>query len=205
MARGEHPGRPAVATEPPPGDALAPPLERVRVGTREGWAGRLVTRLSQAAGMLASLVLVLLAAYILLEIGLRALRGTGTNVLVEFIGYGLAALTFLGASATMRDGGMVRVAIVLERLPAGARRLLDVLCLACGLVSVGLLAWFVGTDMLRSFDRGYETDSIVALPQWLPPLPMFVGMVVFLLDMLAQLVRVVAFGHALPTESPDVI
>jgi hypothetical protein len=33
---------------------------------------------------------------------------------------------------------------------------------------------------------------------------MFVGMIVFLLDMLAQLVGVVARGHALPTDSPDV-
>jgi TRAP-type C4-dicarboxylate transport system permease small subunit len=197
MARSEHSG--------PPGAALAPPPERVGVRTREGWPGRIVATLSRAAGALASLVLVLLAAYILLEIGLRAVRGTGTNVLVEFIGYGLAALTFLGASATMRDGGMVRVAIVLERLPAGARRLLDVLCILCGLLSVGLLAWFVGADLLRSFDRGYETDSIFALPQWVPPLPMFVGMIVFLLDMLAQLVGIVARGHALPTESPDVI
>lgn len=179
--------------------------ERVRVHSREGRGLRLVGLLSRFTGALAGVVLALLGGYILLEIGLRALRGSGTNVVVEFIGYGLAALTFLGASATMRDGGMVRVGILLERAPRGVRRLLDVVCLLCGLGAVGLLAWFVGVDMLRSFQRGYETDSIVALPQWLPPLPMFVGMLVFLLDMLAQLVHVVVLGHALPTESPDVI
>lgn len=198
-------GPPGTAAERPPEGTLEALPERVNVRAREGRLGRTVAALSRTAGALANVVLVLLAAYILLEIALRAVRGTGTNVLVEFIGYGLAALTFLGASATMRDGGMVRVAIVLERLPAGVRRLLDVLCILCGLGSVGLVAWFVGADMLRSLERGYETDSIVALPQWVPPLPMFVGMIVFLLDMLAQLVRIVAGGHALPTESPDVI
>ena len=61
----------------------------------------LIGALSKAGAAAAALILVGMAAYVLIEIALRATRGSGTNVLVEFVGYGLAGLTFLAASSTM--------------------------------------------------------------------------------------------------------
>lgn len=166
---------------------------------------RALGALSRAARFAAGLILVGMTAFILVEILLRLTRGTGTNVLVEFTGYALAGLTFLAASATMREGGMVRVGILLTRVPAGVRRVLDTFCVLCGIATIGAATFFVARDMLQSLERGYETDSLVALPMWLPPVPLLLGLVAFLLDLLLQLGRVASGRASLPLDAPDAI
>lgn len=165
----------------------------------------LVGALSKAGAFASALILVSITAFTLIEIVLRLVRGSGTNVVVEFTGYGLAGMTFLAAGATMREGGFVRVSILLDRLPQAARRVCDVICILVTIAMIGIVAWFVGTDMWRSLQRGYETDSLVVLPLWLPPLPLLVGMAVFLLDMLELLVQVASGSARVADESPEVI
>jgi TRAP-type C4-dicarboxylate transport system permease small subunit len=161
--------------------------------------------LSKAGAAAAAIILIGVTAFTLIEIALRVLRGSGTNVVVEFVGYSLAAMTFLAASSTMREGGFVRIALVVERLPPAARRACDFICVLATLVSVGMAAAFIGSDMWRSFQRGYETDSLVALPMWLPPLPLMIGLVIFLLDMLLLLVGVARGTAQVADEAPEVI
>lgn len=161
--------------------------------------------LSKVSAAAAALILLGITGFVLVEIALRLVRGSGTNVLVEFVGYGLAGMTFLAASSTMREGGLVRVSILLERVPAGVRRVLDTLCLLATIAAVGIAAGFVGADMWRSYQRGYETDSLLALPMWLPPLPLMLGISVFLLDMLVHLVLVATGQIRIADESPEVI
>jgi TRAP-type C4-dicarboxylate transport system permease small subunit len=168
-------------------------------------AGLCIGWLSRASAVLAMVVLLGITVYVLVEIGLRAARGSGTNVLVEFVGYGLAAITFLAASATMREGGLVRVGILLDRVSPGVRRVLDVMCLLSTIAVIALLTWYVASNLWRAWDRGYETDSLVPLPSWLPPLPMLLGMLTFLLDMSLHLVLVARGDIRIANDSPDVI
>jgi len=165
----------------------------------------LIGALSKASAASAALILVGMAVYVLIEIAMRAFLGSGTNVLVEFIGYGLAGLTFLSASTTMREGGLVRVSVFLERCGPSVRRALDTLCLVTTIVVITVFGWYVSIDMWRSFDRDYETDSLYPLPMWLPPLPLMLGVVIFLLDMLLHLVLVVRGQALLAEHSPDVL
>jgi TRAP-type C4-dicarboxylate transport system permease small subunit len=147
--------------------------------------------ISTGASFIAGLILIAITAYSIIEIVSRTLFGVSSNVLVEFVGYGLAAMTFLAAGRTMREGHLVRVNVVLQFCPPGVRRLLDAFCLLCAIAVVAMVAYYVWLDMHRSFMRGYETDSLVALPMWLPPLGLFAGMVAFVLDMLVYLLLVV--------------
>ncbi len=173
------------------------------VAVAAGPATRAVAALSRTARFVAGLLLVAMTGYTLVEIALR-MSGHATNVVVEFVGYGLAAMTFLAAGGTMREGGMVRVGLLLSRAPPRLRRMLDVLCIACGIATIAVAAWFIGREMLQSYDRGYETDSLVPLPLWLPPMPLLLGLVAFLLDMSVQLVLVTTGRVELPSESLDV-
>ena len=164
--------------------------------------GRVVGALSRATRLVAGVLLVAMTAYTLVEIALRLL-GRPSNVVVEFVGYGLAGMTFLAASSTMRDGGMVRVALLLSRMPPGVRRVLDLFCLLCGIATIGTAAWFVAEHMLQSYDRGYETDSLV--PSARPPLPLLLGLVAFVLDMVLHLVLVARGEVQLADDSPDIV
>lgn len=161
--------------------------------------------LSRAASFLAGLILIAITAYTLVEIVSRTLFGLSSNVLVEFVGYGLAAMTFLAAGRTMRDGHLVRVNVVLQFCSPVARRALDAFCLVCAIAVVCLIAYYVWLDMQRSFTRGYETDSLVPLPMWLPPLALFIGMVTFIFDMLVHLALVLAGRVRLADDAPDAV
>ena len=154
---------------------------------------------------MAGIILISMTAYTIIEIVRRTLFGTASNVLTEFVGYGLAAMTMLAASQTMRDGGLIRVNILLQFASPRVRQVLDVFCLLCGMFVLGLAAYYVWLDMQRSFTRGYETDSLIQLPLWLPPLGLFIGMVAFLLNMTALLVLVLTKQAVLSDESPDEI
>jgi len=166
---------------------------------------RIASTISAVTAFFAGLILVAMTLYTLLEIGSRELFGVSSNVLVEFVGYGLATMTFLAAGQTMREGGLIRVNVLLQFASPGVRRVLDAFCLVCGILVIALAAAFVGIDMQRSFARGYETDSLIPLPLWLPPLGLFVGMVAFILDMAIHLVLVLAGRQRLADESPDAI
>lgn len=162
-------------------------------------------RLSRLSSLLAGFILIGITGFTLWEIARRALFGTSSNVLVEFVGYGLAAMTFLGASQTMRAGDLVRVNVLLQFTPPRLRRAFDAFCLSCGLAVVGFAGWFVFQDMHRSFLRDYETDSVVPLPLWIPPLGLLMGMLVFSLDAIALLLLVFAGRYRLADESADAI
>ena len=114
-------------------------------------------------------------------------------------------MTMLAASQTMRDGGLIRVNILLQFASPPVRKVLDAFCILCGIFVLGIAAWFVFLDMQRSFTRGYETDSLIPLPLWLPPLGLFIGMVAFLLNMAAYLALVMTNKLVLADESPDEI
>ena len=165
---------------------------------------RLAQILSRVTAALAGAVLVAITAYTLIEISLRATTGYASNVLVEFVGYGLAAMTLLGAAQAMRDGSLVRVSIFLHFAPAVLRRALDAFCLLCGIAVITFTAWFFWVDIQRSFLRGYETDSLVPLPSWLPPLGLFIGMLTFILEMATRLIAVVSGKGQLPEQAPEV-
>jgi len=166
---------------------------------------RIAASIARLSSVLAGAVLVAMAGYTVVEIARRVAFGSASNVLVEFVGYGLATMTFLGAAQTMRDGGLIRVNVALHFVPPRVRQVLDAFCLLCGIAVIGLAARYVWIDIARSYARGYQTDSLVPLPLWLPPLGLFVGMAVFLLDMLVHLLLVVARRERLSDESAEPI
>lgn len=166
---------------------------------------RITEWIAKASSLVAGIVLVAMTGYTIVEIVRRTVFGTSSNVLVEFIGYGLAAMTMLAASQTMRDGGLIRVNILLQFASPRVRQVLDAFCILCGISVLGFAAWYVFLDMQRSFTRDYETDSLIPLPLWLPPLGLFIGMVAFLVNMAAYLALVLSNKLVLADESPDEI
>lgn len=154
--------------------------------------GRVARVVSYASAALAAIVLVSMTAFILIEIALRETIGVSSNVMVEFVGYGLAAMTMLGAADTAREGGLIRMNLLLYFVAPWGRRLIDGFCVICAIAMVSFFTWFVYLDMHRSFVREYMTDSLVSIPSWLPPLPMFCGLLAFLFQLFSILLLVLA-------------
>jgi TRAP-type C4-dicarboxylate transport system permease small subunit len=152
--------------------------------------GASIGGLARLASLIASAVLIYVMLHTLAEITLRTLFSVSTNVVVEFAGYGLAAMTYLALSDAMRSGSLVRVNVLLERMPAGARRALDAFCVLVTLLITLFIAYYFWLDMRRSFVREFYTESILPLPAWLPPIALVVGLAVFAIDLLLHLVLI---------------
>ena len=148
-----------------------------------------VFRISRGAAIVSAALLVLMVLHILTEIVLRSFFASSTFVLDEFVGYGVAAMTFLSLGYALEDGSLIRVQLLLTRSPPPARRGLEALCAALTLaLSLFLIAHF-WHSVSRNWSRGAVSQSIAEVPLWIPEGLVLLGLVLFALQLFAHLLR----------------
>lgn len=162
--------------------------------------GLITRRLNQLAGGLAMLLIVYITGHILLEIGMR-LFGSSTFVLDEFVGYAVATLTFLGLGYSLERGSLIRVSVLLDKLPHRWHWLPELASTLLALFSFSTLAWFWGNNVWRSYQRGTVSDTLAETPLWLPEGMVLLGMLLLCLTLLARLLSL-ACGH-IPTTGKE--
>lgn len=130
-----------------------------------------------------------LSAMLIVEVVTTGLMGWSQPWAVEYGGYLLALTLFAGAGWCVRDGGHIRVHVLLGALSAPARRLLD---LAGTVFALGIAATLsvAGIDqVIRSVRTGvrsyYPSETLLAWPQAL----LATSFVLLALALLARLIR----------------
>lgn len=129
---------------------------------------RIAAVLGAAALAVAAVMLAIATGHILLEIFLRNVFATSTYAVDEVVGYGVGAMTVLAMAATLRRGEMIRVQLVLARLPPAARRAAEIGCALVALVPVLLLTRAFGQSTLRSFREHSVSTGLLEVPLWIP-------------------------------------
>jgi TRAP-type C4-dicarboxylate transport system permease small subunit len=148
-----------------------------------------VSGISRGAAVVAAALLVLMVLHILLEIVLRSFFASSTFVLDELVGYGVAAMTFLALGYALEEGALIRVQLLLARSRPPARRGLEILATGLTLaLSLFLVAHF-WRSVSRNWSRGAVSQSIAEVPLWLPEGLVLLGLVLFALQLLAYLLR----------------
>ena len=147
--------------------------------------GLITDRLSRSAAFLACIILVSMVLLILLEIILRSVFSSSTYVLDEFVGYGVAAMTFLSFSAALKGGVFIRVELVLGRLTPTPRRIVEVVSCLMGGALFSILTYHFGKLVFRNFDNYVVSNSIAAVPLWVPQSLVLVGLVLLILQFLS--------------------
>ncbi|HRQ64999.1 MAG TPA: TRAP transporter small permease subunit [Xanthomonadaceae bacterium] len=152
-------------------------------------------RLYYGAGVLAAACLAGIAVLVLAQI-----VGRWFGVLVpsaeDFAGYLLAAATFLALAHALREGAHIRVELVSARLPAAVRSFVEGIVLLVALAFALWAAWHAGVMVFESWSFAEVSSGHVAVPMWLPQLPMALGIAVFALALLDT-----AMTHLLRTRS----
>ena len=145
--------------------------------------------LSRFGAALAALMIVGMTVHILYEIVLRTFFSTSTFVLDEFVGYGVAAATFLGLGYALEHRSLIRVGLVIGRLRGKQRRTLEAICALATIWVVVLLIHYFGATVWRSWSRGRVSSSIAEVPSWIPEGLVLLGMVILLIQLVAYLLR----------------
>ncbi|MCK7616144.1 TRAP transporter small permease subunit [Roseibium sediminicola] len=164
---------------------------------------RAATALNRVAGGLAAVLLVHIFLHIVLEIVLRSFFNSSTFVLDEFVGYAIAAMTFLSLGYALNSGSLIRVDLMVGRLRGRPRRWAELFCLAASFAISGYSAWWVGRDALRNWSRGAVSESIAEVPLWLPVGAVWLGLVLLMIQLLACFLRVAAGGELIQSEGAE--
>ena len=158
--------------------------------------------ISRLAAFLACLTLIGMAGHILLEIVLRYFFATSTFVLDEFVGYAVAATTFLALGYSLEHGSLIRVNLLIGRTAGGLRRFFEAASAVSALVVTSLLVWYFWLRVARHWTRGSVSSSIAEVPMWIPEGAILLGIAVFWLQLLAYLLRQVT-GEGPPVAPVD--
>lgn len=153
---------------------------------------RSVERLSWAAGVLSAALLVGMVLHILTEIVLRSFFASSTHVLDEFVGYGVAAMTFLSLGYALNEGSLIRVNILLSRTRGTPRIGLEIFSAAVTLAMTIFITAYFWRSVARNWNREAVSESIAEIPLWIPEGLVLVGMILFAIQLAAYLLRLIA-------------
>jgi TRAP-type C4-dicarboxylate transport system permease small subunit len=161
---------------------------------------RLARRLSRACNYGALIVLLAVLGHMTLEIVLRSFFSTSTYVVEEFVGYGLATITFLSLAETMMQGAFIRFDLLLSNLAERNRRLVEILAVALALLLTVFMSYYLIRLLVRDWSRNVSSTTVAEVPLWIPEAIMVFGLFVFVLQLLSYLLSLV-FGGALIKQS----
>lgn len=145
--------------------------------------------LARIAAIGACCILVAMVAFILYEIILRSGFHSSTYVLDEFIGYGIATMTFLSFAAALKDKALIRVNLILSVTGPGTRRALEVASHALGALLFSYIALYFWKFVSRDYSRGTVSNSVAQVPLWIPEALMLTGLIVLILQFMVLTVH----------------
>lgn len=114
--------------------------------------------------------------------------GVSIPSLAEIGGFLFVAAAFLALPATLRTAGHVRVTLALRLFGATGERVLTVLVLLASLGLAGFALYALSVQTTASFERGSVSYGLIAIPLWIPQAVMTLGLGVFAVALLDELV-----------------
>lgn len=136
--------------------------------------------------------MLLLAAAVLVVcqmILVRYVLNDSTVWQTEFVIYSLMASTFLGSPYVLLERGHVGVDILPTMLGGSGRFILELTGGIISLVFCALLAYSGWTYFHEAWAQGWRTDTVWALPLWIPLLPLPLGIGLLCLQYVAELMK----------------
>ena len=154
--------------------------------------GYIIERIADIGGYISGWLVPLMMILVAVEVFMRYILYQPLMVADEFSAYMLVALSYLGLAYTWKQGGHVRINLLVSRLPART---------ASWIRLIGLIGTFI--FLLGISQAGYKM-IIYALkinlrsPTWLivplfwPQLPVFIGFILLTLLLLVEIARAIA-------------
>lgn len=164
-----------------------------RGGPRPDGVGRVldgVDRVCEWGGWVSALCIIAILALISGEVVARNLFNYSIDIAWEFSAYLMGAAFMMGAGYSLRVGAQIRVRVLLDNLPPGSRRLVDLLAtLLCFVIAAYLTCALAQLSWL-SWVRESKSDKSSELPLWIAQAPLALGAALLALQSMARFFRV---------------
>ena len=154
---------------------------------------RFLDRLYAGSGALAAACVFLICALMLAQAFARGMGGQirGTDDIVSWL---CAAAAFFALGHTFRHGELVRVGLVIGRLPPRGRRVAELIALGLTAAFVSYMLWAVARFVYESWKFNEVAQGLIKIPIWMPQLSFVLGVTIFFIAVLDELVVVLRGG-----------
>lgn len=161
--------------------------------------------LYQAATALAACCLLVIATLValqvlgrmvdwaLLNLGMEPLRFQVPS-LAEIAGFLLVGASFLALAGTLRNNDHIRVSMLLQAVPAGAARLLNIWVIVVAFALAAFFTWNAAQLALDSYAYNETSYGVIPIPLVYPQAIMTLGLLVFTISLLDDLLVALTGG-----------
>jgi TRAP-type C4-dicarboxylate transport system permease small subunit len=156
----------------------------------------LVRRVSQACGIAAAALLAAATVVVCQMVVMRYFLGASTVWQTEFVIYAIVASTFIGAPYVLLHKGHVNVDLVPLYVKHRTRLVLALIGSLASLVFCLVVAWFSAEYLHEAWAGGWRTETVWALPLWIPLLSLPIGMGLLSLQYIADILCLVTGREA---------
>ncbi len=150
---------------------------------------RIVSASSRVGGFVAIILIAVAALIVSQMVFIRYVLNGSTIWQTEFVTYALVAATFLGSPYVLLEKGHVNIDILQKVSGPRVRLALEIASGAAGLAFCGLFAWSGWHHFYEAWANNWTTDTVWALPLWIPLLPIPAGVGLLCLQYLAEIFK----------------
>ena len=150
---------------------------------------RIIEALSRLGGLFAMLLLAAAVVIVCQMIFVRYILAASTVWQTEFVVYSLMAATFIGSPYVLLHKGHVGVDLIPQASGPRLKYWLELVASVLSLAFCGLLAWSSWLYFHEAWASGWTTQTVWALPLWIPLLPLPVGFGLLCLQYLAEMAK----------------
>jgi TRAP-type C4-dicarboxylate transport system permease small subunit len=140
------------------------------------------------AACVALIAILMVSQSILRELNVR------TGVVNDLVSWLCAAAAFFAMAHAFKHGDFVRVTLVLEKLSARQRRVLDVVSLLIGSIATSYLAYSACAFTYESFEFNDMAQGLLVIPMWIPQSTFAFGAVLLCVALIDELIIVLRGG-----------
>jgi TRAP-type C4-dicarboxylate transport system permease small subunit len=151
-----------------------------------------IDRLCDAGAWGAAAACLALALMLITEVAATSLAAWSQPWAVEYSAYLCAIALFGGSGFALRQGAHIRVGVVLNFLPRGLQRAVDLACTAVALVVAGILCGALAELALRSHELRSVSYYAMQTPLWVPQGLLAASVAILVLALAARLARLAA-------------
>jgi TRAP-type C4-dicarboxylate transport system permease small subunit len=150
---------------------------------------RFLDRLYDGAGVAAATAMAAICVLMLAQAFARE-AGILVRGADDIVAWLCAACAFLALGHTFRHGDLVRVGVFLDRLPERARWVAELVALGITAVFTAYMLWAVTRFVYDSYAFNEVAQGLIRVPIWIPQLSLVIGIAIFFLAVLDELVSV---------------
>ncbi|RMD94155.1 MAG: TRAP transporter small permease [Alphaproteobacteria bacterium] len=147
-----------------------------------------------AAGIAAALCLIAILVLIVVQM-LARWTGEVFPGAPDYAGYAMASASFLAFAHALNHGSHIRVGILLNALPAPARRWLEAWCFAIGAAVMWYFVYYAQRFVYWSWKFNDISQGQDRTPLWIPQSVMLAGAVIFAIALTDHLICLVFRGE----------